>query len=47
MLGFIIFLIVIILIIMLANIFLDFGIYAFATPDVALKADYLSHLLPF
>lgn len=37
----------IILIIMLANIFLDFGIYAFATPDVALKADYLSHLLPF
>lgn len=37
----------IILIVMLINIVLDLGIYAFATPDVALKTDYLSHILPF
>jgi preprotein translocase subunit Sss1 len=38
---------VIIALIMTGNILVDLGIYAFFTPDIALPADYLSHILPF
>ena len=37
----------IIVLIMVGNILVDLGVYAFFTPDIALHSDYLSHLLPF
>lgn len=33
--------------VMMANAMIDFCIYAFITPDIALPADYMSHILPF
>ncbi|NBI61849.1 hypothetical protein D3Z38_01895 [Clostridiales bacterium] len=38
---------VFIVMIMAAQTVLDFCLYAFVTPEVALHADYLSHILPF
>lgn len=33
--------------VMMANTMIDFCIYAFITPDIALPVDYMSHILPF
>lgn len=36
-----------IVMIMVAQTVIDFGLYAFATPEIALHPDYLSYILPF